>query len=127
MNTKTDQSSESVSDPRSNPCFGTDPKVACLKVLPDDGGSHLLPYAQFLRAVTTPNPALEASPDAPPQKMTIFFAGAEVTVLGSGLSTIEGALQELDLKFVKAAPPRSAAAMRCHAAAVSITFNKEDV
>jgi hypothetical protein len=125
MNTK--PSSESASELGSQPCFATDPRIACLNVRSDDGRSYLLPYAQFLRAETSPNPALETSPDAPPQKMTIHFTGAEVTVLGSGLSTIERGLQDLDLRFVKSAPSRFARAIRCHVVAVSITFNKEDV
>jgi hypothetical protein len=123
----TNQSNASASDLRSQPCFATDPRTACLRVLTDDERSYLLPYAQFLRAETTPNPALATSADAPPQKMTIHFAGAEITLLGSGLSTIERGLQDLDLRFVKSAPPRFAAAIRCHVTAVSITFNKETV
>jgi hypothetical protein len=123
----TNQSNESASDLRNQPCFSTDPKVACLRVLTGDERSYLLPYAQFLRAGTSPNPALGTSPEAPPQKMTISFTGAEVTLLGSGLSAIERGLQALDLQFVKSAPPQSAAAIRCHITAIRITFNKEDV
>jgi hypothetical protein len=59
--------------------------------------------------------------------MTIHFTGAEVTLSGSGLSAIERGLQAVDLQFVKSAPPRFAAAIRCHITAVSITFNKETV
>ena len=69
----------------------------------DDGHSYLLPYAQFLSAERFSNPALEKEPDAPPEKMLIHFAQAEVVVLGSGLKRLEGELQKYELKFVKSA------------------------
>jgi hypothetical protein len=63
----------SASSPRDNPCLGTIP-IAALAVLTDDGISYLLPYAQFLYAERTANPALEKEPEAPPEKMSIHFA-----------------------------------------------------
>ena len=61
----------------------TSPQLA---VIADDGISYLLPYAQFLYAERTANPALEKEPEAPPEKMSIHFACADVIVLGSGLN-----------------------------------------
>ena len=58
-------------------------------VFADDGISYLLPYAQFLYAERISNPALEKEPDAPPEKMLIRFACADVVVLGSGLKRLE--------------------------------------
>jgi hypothetical protein len=127
LNTDNKPSLESASEIGGQPCFATDPKIACLNVRSDDGRSYLLPYALFLRAETSPNPAVENSPDAPPQKMTISFTWAVVTLLGSGLSVIERGLQALDLQFVKSAPPGLPAATRCHITAVHITFSKENV
>jgi len=118
---------ESASDLGSRPCFATDPRIACLNVRSDDGTSYLLPYAQFLRSETTPNPVLATSRDAPPQKMAIHFTGAEVTLLGSGLSSIERGLQGLDLQFVKSAAPRYAAALKTHVASIIITLTKANV
>jgi hypothetical protein len=74
-NTNNKPSPESASEIGSQPCFSTDPKVVCLRVLTDDGRSYLLPYALFLRAETSPNPAVESSPDAPPQKNDHPFYG----------------------------------------------------
>ena len=115
----------SVSSPRDNPCFDTDSTVGALNVLADDGTSYLLPYAQFLSTERGSNPALEKEPDAPPEKMRIGFAQAEVAVLGSGLKALERALQKLELKFVKAADRRLAATLNAHVATVTITLMEE--
>jgi hypothetical protein len=120
-----DSPSISASSLRDNPCFGTDPNIAALNVLADDGHSYLLPYAQFLYAERDSNPALEEEPEAPPEKMRIGFARADVIVLGSGLKMLERAIQNCELKFVKAADCRLAATLKAHVAAVSVTFNKE--
>ena len=41
-------------------------------------------YAQFLHAERTANPVLETEPDAPPEKLLLRFATADVALLGSG-------------------------------------------
>jgi len=117
----------SGSSPRDNPCLGTDSAVAALDVLADNGISYLLPYAQFLYAERISNPAMEKEPDAPPEKMLIHFAQAEVVVLGSGLKTLERMIQKFELKFVKSADRRLAATLSTHIAAVTITLTKENV
>jgi hypothetical protein len=93
-------------------------------VVADDGISYLLPYAQFLNSERTPNPALEKEPDAPPEKLLIRFAVAQVTVTGTGLNALERALQKCELKFVKSADQRYATTLKSHVAAISITFTK---
>ena len=108
-----------------NPCFGSDTQIAALNVFADDGHSYLLPYAQFLSAQRFSNPALEQERDAPPEKMLIRFAQAEVMVLGSGLKRLEGEIQKYELKFVKSAGRRLAATLNAHVAAVTIAFTKE--
>ena len=40
----------SASSPQDNPCLGSDPNIAALEIIADDGISYLLPYAQFLSA-----------------------------------------------------------------------------
>ncbi|HEV2327893.1 MAG TPA: hypothetical protein VGY56_03785 [Verrucomicrobiae bacterium] len=115
----------SVSSPRDNPCLDTDSTVAALKVIADDGHSYLLPYAQFLYAERDSNSALEKEPDAPPEKMLIRFACADVVVLGSGLKTLERAIQKFELKFVKSADRRLAATLNTHIATLTVTLTKE--
>lgn len=100
--------------------------MAALNVLADDGTSYLLPYAQFLFAEREPNPALEKEPDAPPEKMRIHLAQADVVVLGSGLRRLETRLQQYELKFVKAADRRLAAALNGHVATVTVTIAEEN-
>ena len=117
----------STSSPRDNPCLGSDPTITALDVFADNGTSYLLPYAQFLYAEKMPNPALEKEPDAPPEKMRIFFATAEVVVLGSGLKRLEHGIQKSELKFVKSADRRLAATLSTHIAAVTLTLTKESV
>jgi hypothetical protein len=125
MNTNTDPAAASASSSRDNPCYGNDPTVATLNVLADDEQSYQLPYAQFLYAEMTPNPVLEKNADAPPEKLLICFAVAEVAVFGRGLKSLERAIQKYELKFVKSVDRRYAAALKTHVAAVIISFTKE--
>ena len=125
MNTNPNPVAASASSSRENPCFGNDPTVATLNVFTDDEHSFQLLYAQFLYAELTPNPALERDVDAPPEKLLICFAVAEVAVFGRGLKSLERAIQKYELKFVKAADRRYAAALKTHVAAVTVTFTRE--
>jgi hypothetical protein len=106
----------SVPSPQDNPCLGSDPNIAALVIIADDGISYLFPYAQFLSAERVHNPALENMPDAPP---------AEVAVLGSGLNAVERRLQKYELAFVKSADRRLAATLKTHIAAITVTLTKE--
>jgi hypothetical protein len=117
----------SASSPRDNPCLERDSTIAALKVIADNGTSYLLPYAQFMYAEKISNPALEKEPDAPPEKMLIHFARADVVVLGSGLKRLEQDIQKYELKFVKSADRRLAATLNTHIAAVTVTLTKENV
>jgi hypothetical protein len=125
MNTNANPAVASASSSRDNPCCGNDPTVATLNVFADDEHSYQLPYAQFLYAEMTPNPALKKDADAPPEKLLICFATVEVTVLGSGLKSLERAIQKYELKFVKSVERRYTAALKTHVAAVAIHFTKE--
>ena len=117
----------SVPSPQDNPCLGSDPNIAALEVIADDGISYLFPYAQFLSAERVHNPALEKEPDAPPEKMRIRFASAEVAVLGSGLNAVERRLQKYELAFLKSADRRLAATLKTHIAVITVTLTKENV
>jgi hypothetical protein len=121
------QPTASASSPRDNPCLERDSTIAALEAIADSGISYLLPYAQFLYAEKIPNPALEKEPDAPPEKMLIHFACADVVVLGSGLKRLEQDIQKYELKFVKSADRRLAATLNTHIAAVTVTLTKENV
>ena len=127
LNTSDNPSAISASSPQDNPCLGSDPNIAALEITADDGISYLLPYAQLLYAERISNPALEKEPDAPPEKMLIHFARADVVVLGSGLNAVERKLQKYELKFVKSADRRFAATLKTHIAAVTVTLTKENV
>src|SRR5690242_17144264 len=99
MSTNTNPDAASASSSRDNPCFGNDPSVATLNVFADDERSYQLPYAQFLYAELIPNPVLGKNADAPPEQLLICFAVGEVTVFGSGLKSLERAIQKYELKF----------------------------
>jgi hypothetical protein len=118
---------ESPSSPRDNPCYGIDPTVATLNVIADDEESFQLPYAQFLYSKLCANPAQEKEPHTSQQQLLIHFAVAEVTVLGSGLKSIDRAIQKHELKFVQRADRRFAAMLKTHIASVAINFNREEV
>jgi hypothetical protein len=80
----------------------------------------------LLSAERFSNPALEQEPDAPPEKMLIRFAQAEVVVLGCGLDAVESYLQRYELNFIKSAPRRFVGLLNTHISAVTITFTKEN-
>ena len=125
MDTNTNPAAASASSSRDNPCYGSDPTAATLNVVADDERSYPLPYAQFLYSETAPNSALEKDVDAPTEKLLIVFAAAKVTVLGSGLKSLERMIQKYELKFVKSAGRRYAAVFNTHVAAVTLSFTKE--
>jgi len=127
MNTNTNPDEASVSSTRDNPCYGGDPNVAALNVFADDEHSYFLPYAQLLYAETIPNPALEKNADAPPEKLLICFAVAEVTVLGSGLQAVARKIQRCDLNFLKAVDRRFVATLKTHVAAVVVKLTKQEI
>ena len=114
----------SASSSRDNPCFELDASIAAVQVLADDGRSYLLPYAQFLYAERTANPAVEREPEAPPEKLLLHFATADVVLLGSGLKVVEKAVQRYELKSVQAADRRFAATLKIRIAAISITLSE---
>jgi hypothetical protein len=127
MSTNTNPDAASVSSARDNPCYGGDPNVASLNVFADDEHSYLLPYAQLLYAEMIPNPALEKNADAPPEKLLICFAAAEVTVLGSGLQAVARKIQKCDLNFVRAVGRHFAASLKTHVVAVTVKFTKQEI
>ena len=98
--------------------------MAALNVSADDGRSYLLPYAQFLHAERTANPAVEHEPEAPQEKLLLHFATADVTLLGSGLKAVEKAIQRYELKSVQSVNRRFAATLKPHIAAVSVTLSE---
>lgn len=125
MNTNANQpDAASPSNVRDDLCAGTNPNAAALQVFADDEHSYLFPYAQFLYAELVPNPALETAADAPPQKLVIQFAQAEITVLGSGLTRIESWIQKAELAHITPAGRRYAAALKTHVASATVTFMK---
>src|ERR1017187_3687613 len=127
MNTNPNPDEASVSSTRDNPCYGIDPNVAALNVFADDEHSYFLPYAQLLYAEIIPNPSLEKNADAPPEKLLICFASAEVTVLGSGLQAVARKIQKCDLNFVRAVGRHFAASFKTHIAAVEVNFTKQEI
>lgn len=127
MSTNTNPDAASVSSARDNPCYGGDPNVASLNVFADDEHSYLLPYAQLLYAEMIPNPALEKNADAPPEKLLICFAAAEVTLLGSGLQAVARKIQKCDLNFVRAVGRHFAASLKTHVVAVTVKFTKQEI
>ena len=127
MSTNTNPDAASVSSARDNPCYGGDPNVASLNVFADDKHSYLLPYAQLLYAEMIPNPVLEKNADAPPEKLLICFAAAEVTVLGSGLQAVARKVQKCDLNFVRAVGRHFAASLKTHVVAVTVKFTKQEI
>ena len=117
----------SASSQSDNPCLDTDTNTAALEVITDNGISYVLSYAQFLFAERMSNPALPTEPDAPPEKMVIHFAQAQVVLLGSGLKTLSRELKINRLSLVQSADRRLASSLKTHLAAVTLTLAQEKV
>jgi hypothetical protein len=126
-NTNDNPPAISASSPREHPCLGHDANAAAVAVLTDDDISYLLPFAQFLYAERTANPALEKEPEASLEKMSIHFGCAEVIILGSGLKRLESWLQGYKLSFLRPAPSRLGAVYDTLITAVTVTLTKENV
>lgn len=124
MNTNPNLVAAFTPNSRDNPCFGTDPTIAKINVFTDDEHSYHLLCGQFLFAEFTPNPALERDVDAPPEKLPLTIAVAEIVVFGSDLKFLKQAIQKYELKFVRSADRRHVSALKAHVAAVAITFTK---
>ena len=96
MNTNEPPPTESAFNPRDNPFL----RHGFHSRHFERGGrrrqDYQLPYAQLLYAEMISNPALEKKPDAPPEKLLIRFALADVVVLGSGLKAVERAFQNMN-------------------------------
>lgn len=125
MNPNANPPAPSPSSSRSNGCYETDVNSASLNVIADNQTSYLLPYAHWLATERHANPALERKPDAPPERMLIRFAPAEVVLLGSGLAHIERIIQKCELKAVRSMTRRSDPLPGTHISSVTITFNPE--
>lgn len=125
MNTSTNPSAPSLSSSRSNGCYETDAQAAALNVIADNEASYLLSYAHWLGTERHANPDLEHKAGAPPERMLIRFASAEVVLLGSGLAHIERIIQKCELKSVRAMRTRGVPAFSTQIASVTITFNRE--
>lgn len=108
-----------------NPCYGTDATVTALRVVTKDGASHLLPYAQFLRARRDANPELEQHPDGPPERLLIQFVQAEVLVLGCGLRFLEDGLRKSSLSQVQVSELWRNELFRTLIGEITIQFHQE--
>jgi len=110
-------------------CYSSDSDTSVLEVFADNGISYLLPYAQFLRAERSANPALDQEPDAPPEKMLLHFVQADVLILGCGLKPVAGSIKKYALSYVKSADRLLTfdPAQGAHIAAITVTLTKENV
>jgi hypothetical protein len=82
-------------------CYDTEStNLIALNATVDDGRYYLLNYAQFLYAESSANPELGDQPDAPPERLCLHFATAQVVILGSGLNMLARAVQRGELKSV---------------------------
>ena len=127
MNTNLNPDGALSSNRFENNCYDLDASISTLTVYADDGSSYQLPYAQFLYSEFRVNPVMEKETVAAPEQIRLYFAMAEVTVLGSGLRTLERAIQKYELKFVKSADRRYAATCKTHLVAVAIHLIKEEL
>ena len=82
-------------------CYGLDSQVVALNVITDDRRGYQLAYAHFTHSELAANPELESRHDAPPQRLTIHFSMAVVTVVGAALRYLDKALQKAELKYVQ--------------------------
>jgi hypothetical protein len=79
---------------------------------------------QLLHYRLEPNSSAET--DAPPEKLALAFATADVVILGWKLSTLTNHLRDGDLLYVRSGPARYAGLERSKTFVASITVTPID-
>jgi hypothetical protein len=95
--------------------------LIALSVTDDGGRNYLFPYAHLLFAELSANPAVEKQPDAPPQRLHIYFAIGEIIILGSGLRRLELELQKGSLKFARRVSQDYSSALQTNIVSITVT------
>ena len=85
---------------------------ASISILADDGRTYGFATSQYVDFVHEANPGMQNDSGAPPERMRLRFATAEVMMLGSRLELIASALSEGQLRGLKAISQRYARALK---------------
>ena len=85
---------------------------ASISILADDGRTYGFATSQYVDFVHEANPGMQNDLGAPPERMRLRFATAEVMILGSRLERIASALSEGQLRGLKAISRRYARVLK---------------
>jgi len=90
-------------------CYTTSGKYcACIEFHLDEHRRHGFHTSQLIDYTLEPNPDAGDDKNAPPQKLALAFATADVVILGWRLGILADKLRENDLATVHALPKRYA-------------------
>ena len=103
-----------------NDCYQLVPKhVLCIEFVFSESEREGFHTSQLLQYRLEPNSTEEK--DAPPEKLMLAFAMADVVILGWKLSTLANHLRDGDLLYVRSSPARYVLLERSTAYVASIT------
>jgi len=95
--------------PEHDSCYTTAGKYcACIEFHPDEHRRHGFHTSQLIEYTLEPNPDAEDNKNAPPDKLALAFATADVVILGWRLGLLTEKLRENELATVHVRPKRYA-------------------
>jgi len=104
MITRKDQTTHDRTEGTLPDCWQRESQPACLRLELPSGETYVLPYSHFLAASFRPGKNA-------PETLSITFSGYQVEINGHGLRGLLLTLEELAVKWVRAAPERYCSAI----------------
>lgn len=81
--------------PPANPCIQTHSDVTLfLECVSSDGRVYGFAYSHLSSYRLEPNPAFEHAPDAPPERLALWFSTHQVLILGSQLDRLRDLIRK---------------------------------
>ena len=95
------ESPSTKSSAERNPCHDTTQRHSfALGVTADDEHEYFFGTTQFIEAELSANATVEKNENAPPERLLLRYATAEVVMIGQGLRRVVQALQRGELENV---------------------------
>ena len=111
-----------------NPCHDTTQRHSfALGVTADDEHDYFFGTTQFIEAELSANATVEKNENAPPERLLLRYATAEVVMIGRGLRRVIQALQRGELENVRPLDRRYAGLPHTGPIISSIVVTRKDV
>jgi hypothetical protein len=96
--------------PTVNPCLSVYSQEGAffLECVTREGRVYGFPYSHLSNYILEPNPTIEDAPDAPPDRLSLWFSAHQVIILGWQLDELRSLIRKGTGVTVKALEPRYA-------------------